>query len=308
MIRFHAPAPWPQLAKALKSAKRRIVVTPFIGKGVEDMLHLRDGDVLIVNATVGNVRSGNVNPNELLRIRRDGAVRLFTAAPLHAKVYVADDRVFIGSMNASQVSRDSLVEACIETTERQICRAVVAWVQELMYQPLTREQLDDLVKEYRPAKTVFRRKKGAPRVKQVATWILNMKGTIDAELTSSNQQKVDRATEGLDREIEPFEIWMGPGRRITRAAKPGDEVFIIDRDKRDNGVYAPRRILVAPLKQVHKGKRKVVIVTEPRGRKTIPYAKFQAVAKSAGVALPQNAKTIRSVNHRAAVLLRQAFE
>jgi hypothetical protein len=308
MIRFHAPAPWAHITKALKAAKRRTIVTAYLGTGAAKMLNLAEGDVLIVNASLGNVRVGSVNPKELLKVRKGGKVRLFNASSLHAKVYLADNRVFVGSMNGSKVSRDALLEACLETTNAESVKAVRAWVHTLMSDPLKKERIEKLAEEYRPPRFKGRRRTSAKRDKVSRTWIIGRKNEIDATLTPANQETVDEAAKGLPGDVEPEEIWMRPGSRITKLAAPGDELFVIDRNGPKNKVFAPRRILTRPLKQKHEGRDEVVIVYEPHGRKTMPFTTFRKLAKAAGITLPKSARTARSINARAAQTLRAALD
>ena len=57
--------PWVAIASALKKAKKRVAVTPYLNGDTLMMLPLRTSkDVLVVDACERNVKNGLTNPHE----------------------------------------------------------------------------------------------------------------------------------------------------------------------------------------------------------------------------------------------------
>lgn len=82
-----------------------------------EMLPLRRGDMLVVNASDSAVRSCSTCPEALDAYLRAG-VRVYSEGDLHANVIATPTAAGIGSANASAHSRDLALEASIITTAR----------------------------------------------------------------------------------------------------------------------------------------------------------------------------------------------
>ncbi|RYE01434.1 MAG: hypothetical protein EOP50_01995 [Sphingobacteriales bacterium] len=141
---------WTQLTEACLNTKRRsFVAVAYLGQSVAKRLPLREGSILVVDASEGAVKSGQTCPAELLKLYRSG-VTIYSVPFLHAKVYVIGSRVFIGSNNISNRSGGTLIEAGFTTTDRRIVGQAKAFVESLLTEDLGPERLKQLQKLYVP--------------------------------------------------------------------------------------------------------------------------------------------------------------
>lgn len=139
---------WDNLTRAAKSSKKSAyIAVAYFGQGGADLLPLKRGSVLVVDASEDSVRSGQTSPKELLRLYKKG-VRIHSVRGLHAKVYVIGDELFIGSANVSRNSRDRLQEALVRTQDESVVRASKAFVKSLMRVELGESELKRLGKMY----------------------------------------------------------------------------------------------------------------------------------------------------------------
>jgi hypothetical protein len=139
---------WPHLARsAARFKKPSFVAVAYFGKGGADLLPLKRGSTLVVDASEEAVRSGQTSPEELLKLYKKG-VRVHSVRGLHAKVYVIGKEVFIGSANVSRNSRDNLREVLVLSRDESLLRAAKAFVRSLMTVELGENELDRLKKIY----------------------------------------------------------------------------------------------------------------------------------------------------------------
>ncbi|MBI5168637.1 MAG: hypothetical protein HZA61_04025 [Candidatus Eisenbacteria bacterium] len=108
------------------------------------MLTLRKGSLLVVNASKDAIEAGQTSPRALLRYL-DRGVRIFSVENLHAKVFVLGRRAFVGSTNVSSSSKESLIEAVLETTDPRAVLDARRFIDDLARQELGREALRSLV-------------------------------------------------------------------------------------------------------------------------------------------------------------------
>lgn len=145
-------APWVTVRKTIKAA-RGIGFSAISYVTDVSLLPFRAGSILVVDASLHAVKSGQTSPAELLKLLAKG-VRIYSLAGLHAKIVAVGKRAFVGSANASQSSVSQLHEAVLETGTRdavaQVRRHVVRLAQTAQPE-LGEAQLKLLAKQYRPA-------------------------------------------------------------------------------------------------------------------------------------------------------------
>jgi hypothetical protein len=90
-------------------------------------------------------------PDDLLKLQENG-VGIFSVQNLHAKVYVFGGRALVGSANVSNHSATTLIEALVQTTERNAVKAARDSVRRLCLQEIGEKALERLQKLYRPPK------------------------------------------------------------------------------------------------------------------------------------------------------------
>ncbi|WP_143007360.1 phospholipase D family protein [Brevundimonas sp. 374] len=123
----------------------------YFGRGGHELLPLRAGSFLVVDATIPTVRSGATHPSSLAELRKAG-VHIFSARKLHAKMFAFDRSAFVGSANVSINSRDHLIEAIVKFDGKTRLEAVRAAVRALCITEMSLDDLQFLSSKYRPPK------------------------------------------------------------------------------------------------------------------------------------------------------------
>ncbi len=142
---FLQPSPLGRLT-ALAAKSRAFVAVPFFGVNGAKLLPLKQGSVLVTRIDAASVKSGHVDPREIVKLLKKG-VQVFLCANLHAKVYVFGKTAVIGSANISSTSA-GLVEAAIETTEPSIVREAKDFIENLCADPIGIEYAKSLIPLY----------------------------------------------------------------------------------------------------------------------------------------------------------------
>jgi hypothetical protein len=141
---------WSELRNAIKRCKKpAYIAVAYVGSAGSRLLPMRPDSRLVVDASELSVKAGRTCPAELLKLARND-VRIFSVSNLHAKIYVLDRSMYVGSANASDNSADSLVEAMLETNDRTSVASAKRFVQELCLNRLTEDALVKLQTIYRP--------------------------------------------------------------------------------------------------------------------------------------------------------------
>lgn len=155
---------WSRLRRLARKCRRpaSIAVAYFSKGAAKNLLPLRKGSRLVVDASEATVKSGLTCPSDLLELQAKG-VRVYSVQNLHAKVYIFGGQAFIGSSNASQFSAYRLKEAMLRTTERGAVKAARAFVRDLCKEELGPEALKGLQKLYRRPKLPIGQKQRRPR-------------------------------------------------------------------------------------------------------------------------------------------------
>ena len=88
---FHGPNPWPHITRAIRTRGARLAAIAFLGLDAPELLPLRAGDVLIVNASKAALRAHATSP-AILAYYLDRDVRVLSSPTLHANV-IATNRL-----------------------------------------------------------------------------------------------------------------------------------------------------------------------------------------------------------------------
>jgi hypothetical protein len=100
---FHGPSPWPQITAALRTAGPRHAAIAYVDSNAPELLPLRDGDVLVVNAARAALRAHATSPTALAHYVEAG-VRVLSSPNLHANVITTSRHAIIGSASATYSS------------------------------------------------------------------------------------------------------------------------------------------------------------------------------------------------------------
>jgi len=142
-------------SSAIKFQGKSFVAVAYLGKGATRRLPLKRGSLLVVDASLPAVKSGQTDPNELEKFRKRG-VRVFSAADLHAKVFVFGETAYVGSTNVSANSANIYSEASIRTTQAAAVASARQFVRALAQNELGPAQIARLSKIHRSRATGFK--------------------------------------------------------------------------------------------------------------------------------------------------------
>jgi len=114
MSGYPDPGPWTHIRRDLVKRGRPpvIAVVGYVGAGAPEVMPLRRGDMLVCDASPAAIKRRLTSTKALRQYDRIG-VTVFSLAGLHAKVIAAKSFAWVGSTNASENSRDNLIEASI---------------------------------------------------------------------------------------------------------------------------------------------------------------------------------------------------
>lgn len=141
---------WKTLRLAAKKARRPAhAAVAYFGQGASNLLPLPANSRLVVDASEHAVKCGQTCPSDLKRLQRRGVV-IYSAKNLHAKLYVLDGVVFIGSANVSARSAGTLIEVMMRTTNRHVVTAARQFVRDHCLNELSPGAIDHLHAVYRP--------------------------------------------------------------------------------------------------------------------------------------------------------------
>jgi hypothetical protein len=267
MLRFlDRNALWSVLPRLAKAAKRpSYVAVPYVGSGAAKLLPLSRGDVLLCALTEQNAKNGSVCPADLRTLRRRG-VSVYLQDDLHAKVFLFGRTAIVGSSNLSKSSRDTLDDAALRTTDRDVIRQIRRWFAERTHDPLSPKWLSY-------CESVYQRPKPPQPARRI--WIIRVQEMVlsdleDATMERGKKQEARRLTNPKRYSIEPIR-WVG-----RPAFRRGDLVIQIERKGRKNAVSPHGRLL--NIRHPRLGLRARVAhlyVEMPKKYRTIPWARFQ---------------------------------
>jgi hypothetical protein len=141
MSAFITLDPWKEIASLSKNAKQHWIAVAYLTDYSE--IFLKSNDYLIVDASDEAIKAGQTSAQALDTLFKRG-VRIYSLPKLHAKIYVMDNYVIIGSMNASSSSRNCLKEGAVVITDEELAEEAKAQVLELQEkaEPINKSFLD----------------------------------------------------------------------------------------------------------------------------------------------------------------------
>jgi hypothetical protein len=238
-----------EVAQNCRTEQQNAAVAYF-GQGASKLLPLSPSSRLVVDASDGAVKSGQTCPADLKVMQKHG-VTIYSVPNLHAKVYAFDGFAFIGSANASNHSRDTLLEAMIQTNDPAIVRSAKSFVRGLCLNELSPGILDRLSKIYRPprfltAKKSWRHKKNR-KITPVSPRLLL------AQLRQAQPPEESEATEEKGLGVARKRRRHGSNYRVDSSwwtgeskFREGDKVIQVIKDERG------RRFVDPPADVLHK--------------------------------------------------------
>ena len=259
---------WTELRRAVKATREPSwVAVAYFGKGADARLKLAAGSRLVVDASLGAVKSGQTHPLSLLRLVRHG-VRVFSVENLHAKVYLIGRRAFIGSANASRSSAERLLEAVVATTDPSVVKHARKFVQNLCMDELSPDELARLQKQYRDPKRLPNQSARAPRRRKTRARISPLRLT-QLRLMDWPESETRLHADGLKRARARREHRDGWRIQDFRAAgqpryRRGELVMqLIDEGRGRTFVEPPGKVLNIVRRRTRRGRVAYVFVEVP---------------------------------------------
>jgi ribosomal protein L20 len=129
-----------------------------LGKGASKILPLQRGDVLVVDLSEQAVMNGQSDPYEVEKYIKRG-VKVYSQPNLHAKLYVFDKTVMVGSANLSTRSLINLIEVGILSKNKKILVMAKKFINSLITgkKLVGATELKVLKKLYRPPRFAAKR-------------------------------------------------------------------------------------------------------------------------------------------------------
>jgi hypothetical protein len=185
---------WDELREKVKKAKSVKAAVAYLGSGGADLLSLKKGDTLVVNMGMQTVKQGITSPKEVQRLMKRG-VSVFSRTTLHAKFFICDKSLIVGSANISNNSQNVLDEAGSVTNCPQAVRRADDFFDKLCTEPVRPEYLKKCLAAYKPpkfnsSKVLKRNNKSQKRVVSAKLWFVG--GLVRYDVPEKEKEKVER--------------------------------------------------------------------------------------------------------------------
>ncbi|WP_017463964.1 hypothetical protein [Dyella ginsengisoli] len=220
-----------------------------------DHLNLQEGDVLIVDASAGNVKAGSVDAALLEELFEKGVI-IRSRPGLHAKVVSCGTYVVVGSANSSFHSEHQLTEAALICSDIAVRVQVNSFLEQL--QNPTASSLLSARDIARLRRIKPNSKKHGSRTKPMnfATtepdwWWVSI-GPLSERIRKREAGDIEHGEKQAAKHVDNPDaatacIRWGAGAPITKRIKVGDFVFRADSDPWGNSentrVLSPARVL-----------------------------------------------------------------
>jgi hypothetical protein len=177
-----------------------------------------------VDASLKAVKSGQTNPAELMKLRKQG-VRVFSMPNLHAKVFVFGQTTYVGSTNVSENSEDVYSEASIRSRQTSVVSSARQFVRSLAVNEMGPQKLEALIREYENRKKTGRLVK--PLKNRIETRFFIVRLTEGEEPSEDGQiigEGVSKAKKLMTSDNSHKEMYFWNSSKENRY-RPGDTVL-----------------------------------------------------------------------------------
>lgn len=220
---------WDKVKVLAKKSRHRFAAVAYVTR--DDLVKFRKGDILVVDASDGRIRSNETSAS-VLKTAFLKKANLFNLPGLHAKVIAFDRVAVIGSANITTSSSSTLIEAALVTDDASTVAQVKSLVDRLTgeAEEIDRDFITRIsqipVKKRRSASAKVHRRKLKVRASGGRTWLIGVREL--KEDAFPNEQK--RAEAGMliakrrlstKRNDINWIRWTGQGR-VGKEAAEGD--------------------------------------------------------------------------------------
>ena len=282
---------WPKLKELASSTTGpKLVASAYLGDRAGDLLALKGADVLVVALSEGNAKNGSVSPKEIQRLMRIG-VEIFVDEHLHAKVYVFDDVVAVGSPNLSRHSEAVLHETLLVSREPAAVQNARAWFDELRAAPVTPDWLDHCLSVYKP-----QRMPAAGKARSAIEGRVWLVGVREMEFPEDEEDARVEGEEEAEAEVSvgyDTETLRFAGTSLfAREVKSGDVVIQVWKRGRSHRVFPHSRVLGVRRTDSRRGARVVYVYLEaPTDPRPSSWKEFRAEMAAVGLTLGRGVST-----------------
>lgn len=247
---------------------------------------MEEGDLLIVDMSLGSVRAGRTNPSEIEKYLEHG-VEVHSCSNLHAKVFVFDGKAVIGSSNVSRNSSTYLIETALLTTDFIAVSSARGFVRSLRGEQVTRDYAKAFKKEYQPPRFTPKRKGSKTAPAHPTLWIQRM---YDYEYTDQ-EEKLSR--EGrraakkaiVDKQASTVNDVVWGKHSLAREAKIGDLVIQTWLERGRLWAYPPARIVRTRqyVSTADQSRNEMIFLEELKSPRRLSWKRFTDALKDVGI-------------------------
>ena len=232
---------WNEITLAVKKSKiKSFVAVAYFGQNGAEMLPLKEGSTLLVDASEKAVKSGQTCPDELLKLYNKG-VKIYSLEDLHAKIFIIGKTLYVGSTNVSGSSKNRLTEAVIKCTDKVSIDEAKAFIESICELEMGEEELTELQKMYVAPKFLGRGRKSSKGTQSdfyVYKLIKNEYTPKQEEEAIKGRIEAEKNRITKTRHIVDEFIWTKDNK-----AKKGDVIFQITQEGKKNYCSPPGRLI-----------------------------------------------------------------
>jgi hypothetical protein len=233
---------WPTIAELSRNHRRLFAAISYVTASTH--LNFAEGDVLVCDASDSAIKTGMTSAKTLRLFFRNKA-KIFSIDGLHAKTFVFDGKVVIGSANLSANAGVNTCEASLLSDDQQIVSLVRGYIEQLIKRGAT--IVDGKFLKRIEAIPVFQtrqpRRKNLKQVKSSTfrLWLVStvpLSEKISRKEAAVEKEGMAKATEKLqDSKSEIRTIRWHGNSSFRKQAMPGHRVIEVSREKRGKRTY-----------------------------------------------------------------------
>lgn len=304
---------WPTIMQLAAKARSRQAAVAYVTS--EEYIKFKKGDVLITDASDNSIASGQTDAKLLADAFSRGA-ELYCLPGLHAKIYLIDRFVVIGSANISNSSANNLIEAAVVTDTPSTVGNTVSLLQQLkdMATRIDKKFIDRTLKI--EVKRIFFKLHESARRSKISlgtstTWLVGLfPNKKELPNTKDRDKAVKTATSRKVNENSELECFTMPGRsNLRKTAKHGDLVIQFWSESLNDLPYAVYKHLPILDRFEHDDCTEFFYEDYADSEKTsISWAKFQKLLKRANVVSHVGGRSAKSITESQSNILNEIWD
>lgn len=226
---------WTELTKAVKQSETKsMVAVAYFAKNAAKMLPLNKGSVLVVNASLQNLKCGSICPDDLLELYYKG-VHIYSHEYLHAKLYIIGSSLYCGSANVSPNSANNLKEVLLKTNNKEAINDAKTFIKTLSNRiELGEEEIIRMNQFYNPPKNFGIRNK-SDNSNSSNFYIVNLRTRpwsekeqqeADKGRETANKNRINKSRHRVDEFSWGSKVSFKKGDTILQITKEDDKKYV----------------------------------------------------------------------------------